>query len=312
MQRVGALPERLCFTGAGSVAADLGESPVFDQNACCVWWVDCAGKALFRTDWKTGVTRSWDTPEYPGFVVLTGVNGIAVGMETGIFLFNEDEAVFWRVIPINAPGFRFNDACVDPAGVLWAGIQKLDATEAAGALFRVTQSGELAVIDTGLTFPNGLSFDAVRARMYYSDSHASAQKVWVEAWPIPAASGVTRMVFADFSGIEGRPDGSAMDQNGNYWIAVVDGASLLVFSPDGYILKRYQVPVENPTKIAFGGDENRSVIVTSKGGKSPSGSLIFAEINADSSVRGCPAFRWNVPADAMKSYAPDSKGIEPQ
>jgi sugar lactone lactonase YvrE len=51
----------------------------------------------------------------------------------------------------------------------------------------------------------------------------------------------------------GRPDGAAVDSEGNYWVAMFEGARIAKLSPEGVLLGEIKLPVRCPTMPAFGG-----------------------------------------------------------
>jgi sugar lactone lactonase YvrE len=61
----------------------------------------------------------------------------------------------------------------------------------------------------------------------------------------------------------GRPDGAAVDVEGNYWVAMYEGACVLQLSPTGEVLQRIAVPVQCPTMVCFGGEDLRTLFITS-------------------------------------------------
>jgi sugar lactone lactonase YvrE len=61
----------------------------------------------------------------------------------------------------------------------------------------------------------------------------------------------------------GRPDGAAMDSQGNYWVAMFEGGRIVCLSPTGELLREVQLPVRCPTSLAFGGADLRTLYVTS-------------------------------------------------
>ena len=61
----------------------------------------------------------------------------------------------------------------------------------------------------------------------------------------------------------GRPDGAAVDVEGNYWVAMYEGACVLQLSPAGEVLQRIAVPVQCPTMVCFGGADLRTLFITS-------------------------------------------------
>ena len=65
----------------------------------------------------------------------------------------------------------------------------------------------------------------------------------------------------------GRPDGAAVDVDGNYWVAMYEGARVLQLSPAGEVLQRIDVPVQCPTMVCFGGEDLRTLYITSAGAR---------------------------------------------
>ena len=87
----------------------------------------------------------------------------------------------------------------------------------------------------------------------------------------------------------GRPDGAAVDVEGNYWVAMYEGACVLQLSPAGEVLQRIAVPVQCPTMVCFGGEDLRTLYVTSaragrpveeQEAKTPAGSLFSVRVKA--------------------------------
>jgi sugar lactone lactonase YvrE len=70
-------------------------------------------------------------------------------------------------------------------------------------------------------------------------------------------------VFAKWDGETQRPDGGAVDSAGNYWVAFYRGGRVLQISPLGDVLAEYAVPAMCPTMCAFGGEDLRTLYVTS-------------------------------------------------
>ena len=62
---------------------------------------------------------------------------------------------------------------------------------------------------------------------------------------------------------EGRPDGATIDAEGHYWVAMFEGGQLLRFAPSGEQVAALPTPVQCPTMPCFGGDDLRTLFVTS-------------------------------------------------
>ena len=270
--------------GRGYERAILGESPCWDPARNELWWVDIVGRRLMRTRVDSGETEAWTTPELVGFVVLTGTNAPAVGMETGIFTFDPHTRAFTRLVRLDAAGCRFNDATVATDGRLWASTMGIGAERGAASIQVVTDGLALETVVSGLAIPNGLAVDQARGRVYYSDSHAEAQDIWTMPLDGGARPFGDPRRFATTKGLRGRPDGAALGIDGSYWIAGVDGGELYVYNPDGTLGAAVPVPFPEPTKLCFLGGDGRTIAVTSKGSTDAGGRLALARVPDDMSA----------------------------
>ena len=51
----------------------------------------------------------------------------------------------------------------------------------------------------------------------------------------------------------GRPDGAAVDAEGDLWVAMYEGARIVQLAPDGALRREFELPVRCPTMPCFGG-----------------------------------------------------------
>ncbi|HEY5810245.1 MAG TPA: SMP-30/gluconolactonase/LRE family protein, partial [Povalibacter sp.] len=58
------------------------------------------------------------------------------------------------------------------------------------------------------------------------------------------------------------PDGPVVDAEGCVWVGLFGGWGVQRFSPRGEALEFIKLPVSNCTKVAFGGDDRRTLYVT--------------------------------------------------
>ncbi|MCA0869422.1 SMP-30/gluconolactonase/LRE family protein [Seohaeicola saemankumensis] len=274
------------FALLGPTRAELGESPAWSARDRCVWWVDIDGCTLFRTTLE-GTTRSWATPEPPGFVQLDDGFCPIVGMQSGLFRFDPDTGGFDRLVAQQQPDMRFNDSCIDSYGRLWAGTMDMRSARPRGTLYLIGPDRRLYPVLEGFRYINGLAWDAVRERLFLSDSHPDVRTVWTLDCPGGRPDPASRRVFTRFDGRAGRPDGAALDADGDYWIAGVGGGALHRFGPDGTARACYAVPPEYPTKPAFAGDALSQLVLTCK-----NGALTIWDIGAELGVTGSPVSRW--------------------
>lgn len=261
------------FVPLSHTCALLGESPVWSAAHQAVWWVDITGQTLMRTT-LAGVTTCWDTPEIPGFIQCVGEK-IYVGMQSGVFDFDVASCQFKKTANLDLSGQRFNDACTDDNGRIWAGTMDIDNKRDTGVLYLFDPERQSLVpkLD-GFRTVNGLAWDAANSRLFVSDSHPSVQTVWT-CQIDPNGQIEDRRVFAKFHDLEGRPDGAALDRAGDYWIAGVGGGRLFRFSTNGTLIACYRVPPGSPTKPAFTDGSDPSMVLTSFRDESDGGRLMI-------------------------------------
>ncbi|MEP6970976.1 MAG: SMP-30/gluconolactonase/LRE family protein, partial [Betaproteobacteria bacterium] len=98
--------------------------------------------------------------------------------------------------------------------------------------------------------------------------------IWVWDWDAEENTMHGERVFHRFApkppgwhsgmdGYGGRPDGAAVDSEGNYYVAMFEGQRLLKLAPDGHILTELETPVVCPTMPCFGGDDLKTLYITS-------------------------------------------------
>lgn len=256
------------------VKATLGEGAVWDTEKGVLWWVDIAAPSLSRFHPKTDKHETWLMPSAIGCVAPRRSGGAVVGLEEGWCAFDPINGSI-SVINDMAPGLathRFNDGAVDPSGRFLAGtMPKTGPRDAAsgeqgdGSLFCLDVDGSCRKIFDGLYIQNGLAFSPDGKRMYLSDSYKPIRTIWAFDYDLESGTPSNRRIFFDTHAVAGRPDGAAMDAEGCYWMAGVDGWEIVRLTPKGTIDRVIPVPVEKPTCLAFGGPRLEQLFITSMG-----------------------------------------------
>ncbi len=253
----------------------VGESPVWDAQRQCLFWVDIPGQALWCWNASTAQARHWPTPEMTGCIALaTGSEATPHGrwvaaMETGVALLtpHEDGTLTHDAIaPVQHPqgGMRFNDGRCDRQGRLRAGTMVMDMSLGAGAgSLYALEAGALRSLHSGFITPNGMAFSPDGKTMYLSDSHPNVQTIWAYPYDTDTGTPHSPRVFVDMRPLPGRPDGAAVDTDGGYWICGNDAGLVHRFTPDGRLDRSLPVPVKKPAMCAFGGSGLDTLFVTS-------------------------------------------------
>jgi sugar lactone lactonase YvrE len=250
----------------------LGECPVWDAKAEVLWWVDIEGRRIHRYDATFAVDSHQDVPGRPGAIALTGqFNRLLVAMENELVWFDWDEANLDSWLQLEPPdtGNRLNDAVCDRNGRFWVGSMS-ETPAATGRLHCVKPSGAYTTTQRGIHVANGLAFSPDSRTMYFADSHR--RTVWAYDYEVETGRTSAERVFLEFgTELPGKPDGAAVDEAGCYWVACVYGWSIARVDPKGRIDRLVELPVEKPTKPAFGGKQLDVLYVTTigSGGSEP-------------------------------------------
>ncbi len=248
----------------------VGECPVWSVAEQALYWVDIEGKKIHRFDWADKSQQSCTTPERDGCIALVADGRVIAAMESGIFEITRLQAPdinLKLLAPITHPqsNMRFNDGRCDRSGRFWVSTMCMDMSLAAqvGAVYCLDEAGLSAARVEGLITPNGMAFSPDDRTMYLSDSHPMVQKIWAFDVDLQNATLSNERDFVDMLPLPGRPDGAAVDAQGNYWICANDAGQIHCFSPAGTRLSSLEVPVSKPSMCAFGGPDLNVLLVTS-------------------------------------------------
>ena len=256
----------------------LGESPFWHPIERKLYWVDIPARQIRRVDPADGRAESWPMPSEPGCIAPMHGGGLAIALRDGIY-----RAPGWGVAPTLVARFahdtrttRFNDGKADPMGRFWAGTMYEPRDARRAELYSIDlRGGDTPVIEvkaTNAVIANGLAWSPDARVVYWADTASHVIHAW--DWNAQSNAMQHHRIFQQFapkpdgwkageSGYGGRPDGAAVDVQGNYWCAMFEGARLLKFSPDGVLLAEVPLPVRCPTMPCFGDDDLRTLYVTS-------------------------------------------------
>ena len=249
-----------CVLEAKALVAECPRWHPIEQR---LYWVDIYEPSLNCFDPATAQTWKWPMPERIGCFAFRREGGIIAGMQSGLFLVEFDRGVQTQCVfsfEADNPHTRFNDGRSDPQGRFWAGTVVETMDKRVGSLFRYDPDGRCTRMVDKLICSNGLAFSADGRTMYHSDSRQD----YVWAWDFAGESGdiSNQRVFIAIDIQEGRPDGAAVDAEGFYWICHVGAWRLARYSPDGMIDRVIGLPTQRPTMCAFGGEDLRTLYVT--------------------------------------------------
>jgi L-arabinonolactonase len=279
--------------------AAVGECPVWCGITQSLYWVDIPNGQLNCFNPTTGVNQIWTFAEPIGSFGLRAQGGAILALKSGFHLFDFATGNLQKLVNPESDKAenRLNDGRCDRAGRFWAGSMRdpPDPRQKTGVLYRLDADYRCLQVVEDLFVSNGLAFSPDDRILYHSDSYVSVRTVW--AWDFDLADGVisNRRVFVNTAGMPGRPDGAAIDADGCYWMAAIDGWEVVRFTPAGRVDRRIALPVSQPSMIAFGGRDLDTLYITSIRppeadlSKQPQAGGLFA-VNAG--VKGLPEPRY--------------------
>ena len=230
----------------------VAESPVWDAATSRLLFCDIGGKRINALSVETGAQAGWDFPEVVGSFGLCRSGRLVVALRHRVVLFDTiTQAITELTLPVDEPVTnRMNDGKVGPDGAFWVGsMDEQSPRQPTGALYRVTADGRTEKKSEGYAVSNGLAWSPDGRVMYHSDSTSAI----IEVWDFDVATGgmTGHRLLATLTNEDGRPDGAAVDQEGNYWSAGPSAGCINCFSPSGQLLKKLPFPVPGPTMPCF-------------------------------------------------------------
>lgn len=233
----------------------VGESPLWDDAAAALLWVDIPAGIIHELTPATGARRHWRLEGPVGSIGLAKDGRLIVARRHEVGFLDRTSGAYLplvRVLPAN-PELRLNDGKVGPDGAFWVGsMHDVKERRPLGALFRVAPDGTVECKRDGVFVSNGLAWSPDGQMMFHSDSYGR----WIERWAFNPQTGAinAQQRIATVQDEDGRPDGAAVDAEGYYWSAGVSAGCLNRYAPDGRLIERLAMPVLCPTMPCFGGD----------------------------------------------------------
>ncbi len=180
-----------------------------------------------------------------------------------VFVFERGETephVYFHSDQFNQP----NDLTVGMDGTIYASDPHWRGHD--GQIWRITRGpdgagmGEVMSSNRKMGTTNGLDLSPDGATLYVSESET--REIWayrLDGEKLVAPRLVKR--FADFS-----LDGLRTDIDGQIYVARIEKGTIAALSPDGKV--RHEIPLrgKEPTNLAFGGPDGRTVFVTQRQG----------------------------------------------
>jgi gluconolactonase len=263
---------------------EWSEGPVWDRRASALYFSDVPQNVVFK--WQPGIgTREFLHPSgYTGSTLTNGqgANGLAMDRQGRLLLCQHGDRRVARLDPKRgfvavAQYYKFrrfnspNDLAIktngdiyftDPPYGLPKGENDPERELNFSGVYRVNGKGEVTLLVSDLTFPNGIAFSPDERTLYVAVS--DPKKPVIMAYDVQADGNVANgRIFFDAgplaNGRKGLPDGLKVDKSGNLWATGPGG--VLIITPEGKHIGTLNTG-EATANCAFGGPKGSTLYIT--------------------------------------------------
>jgi L-arabinonolactonase len=241
----------------------LGESVVWDGMSGLLRWVDIHQCSLLSLEPASGVQDSRTLPDRIGAIGLRTSGGLVLGLENGFALVDEaDSLTRLQQVDSHLPTTRLNDGKVDRQGrFVCGGMDEAPVQRPIADVHRLDANHAVERLLTGIRCANSICFSPDGTVMYFSDMPTGL----ILAYRYDTDLGIPHdpRVLVDMSDQPGLPDGSTVDAEGCLWNAQWGGRRVVRYTPHGRVDRVIDLPVSNPTCVAFGDTDLQTLFITS-------------------------------------------------
>jgi sugar lactone lactonase YvrE len=241
----------------------LGECPRWDEKNQMLWWVDILNQQLHGLDSHSGEHLCRQFSEEIGCFSLRKSGGFILAGRSGFWLIDSFDGELQHIYDPESdfPNQRFNDGRCDSDGRFIAGTMNPNKDESYGQFYQMGSTHHVSPLIGRSWTCNGLAFSPDGRTLYWSDT--PQRSIYQCDYDPSTGKVANQRLFYQVPDEKGRPDGASIDSKGNYWSALYGGGEILCISPNGILLHELQVPVTNPTMVAFGGKNLQTMYITS-------------------------------------------------
>ena len=274
--------------------AVVGESPLWHVGQRRLYWVDIQRKRVHRFDPATGRNETFATPDLVTCLAFRRRGGLVLTLRKNIAYFDPDTGRLdlGQTVEADLPDNRFNDGRVDPQGRFWAGTMgDQDWDQPVGHLYRLLSDHRVEQVRGHVICSNGTGWSPDGLTMYYTESFRFT--VWAYDFD-PATGDVSnKRPFATLPKGDVFPDGLCVDAEGGVWSNHVGVGKVVRYDPQGQVEREVLLPVPRAVGSTFGGDDLRTLYVTTARETMTPEQLLAAPLSGslfavDAGVRGRP------------------------
>jgi DNA-binding IclR family transcriptional regulator/sugar lactone lactonase YvrE len=246
----------------GTAIAFVGTNPLWSARHQGLFWSDRTQPAI-RFHGLDGSERILPLPAGGAQGVMADGDLLTLVLLDGIHTLDPATGVLKRLDGLMRSGAdaSYVTANADALGRLWVATMDPLLSRATGRLYRVDRDRSVHCLVEGLLFPMGIAWSPENDRIYFSDG--SRHEIYEADFDLASGTLGARRVFARIPEGTGRPTGLAVDQEGFLWNTQSEGWRVTRYSPEGQVDRVLHLPVSRPLDCGFGGEDLRTLYITS-------------------------------------------------
>lgn len=231
----------------------FGEGPRWFEGL--LWFSDMLGEAVHTVDLSGSPTTLAVPGHAPsGLGFRPDGSLLIVSSERRQVLRYDGDAVTVLADLGGLVGANLGDMVVDDSGAAYIGSQARQN----GVIVRLDPDGEARIVADGLDFPNGMAITEDRATLVVAESTGRR----LTAFTVGDGGALRdRRTFAE--GLDGPPDGIALDADGGVWTALTLANQFQRVVDGGAVTDRIDIGDRIAIACALGGPERRMLFLVS-------------------------------------------------
>lgn len=254
-------PMAAAIKRVGEFRVRWGESLRWDDVRQRLYFVDCAKQTLHWLEGGEPPLHTLQLDSLPTGLVLTGGRQLVICLDGGLHVVDPDAGTSDLLVayPDGMYG-RANDANADDSGNLVTGT--LNLGPGPGAFWWFSASDGWRLLDDGIGNANGPVVVDIGGQSTLVFADTLARSIYAYDYDGPAGTVGKRRLFADHGALGDAPDGATADSDGGVWSCVLRSGKLARFTATG-LDRLWDLPLPNPSDVAFGGPALDRLFVTS-------------------------------------------------
>lgn len=241
----------------------LGETPLWCDRTKKLYWLDIDNTTIQRFDPQSGAhERFMLKGDFVGSLSLQSNGDLLIAIDGDLYTYAPGGGVLKPFCSVEPVGLdtRLNDGRVDARGRFWVGSMDNQLSRPVGSFYRIDPDGTVTRQFGDIIVSNTVTFSPDQKTLYFCDTRRFI--IWAFDLDIDDGVLTNRRVFADYTSTGDRPDGACVDTDGCVWNAIFASGRIVRYTPDGRIDKSIAVPVTNPTCVCFGGEDLKTLYIT--------------------------------------------------